>query len=162
VSYLPEDILTKVDRASMAVSLETRNPFLDHRVVELALRMPLRMKWRGGMTKRLLRRILYRRVPRDLLDRPKMGFGVPLADWFRGPLRASMEERISGAVLEDLGMDPAPARAVWRDFLSGRGHRTELLWSLYALMLWSERWAARARSVTGSGGTSLVPSISSV
>jgi asparagine synthase (glutamine-hydrolysing) len=141
VSYLPEDILTKVDRASMAVSLEVRNPFLDHRVVELALRMPLRMKWRGGMTKRLLRRILYKRVPRDLLDRPKMGFGVPLADWFRGPLRASMEERISGAVLEGLGLDPAPARAVWRDFLSGRSHRTELLWSLYALMLWSERWA---------------------
>jgi asparagine synthase (glutamine-hydrolysing) len=164
VTYLPEDILTKVDRMSMAVSLETRCPLLDHRVVEFALRLPLEMKWHGGRGKWLLRRILYRRVPRELLERPKMGFGVPLADWFRGPLRASMEERIAGAVLEDLGLDPVPARAVWRDFLSGRSHRTDLVWSLYALMLWAERWtAARVRSDC-SGGTRLAfrsPSISS-
>jgi asparagine synthase (glutamine-hydrolysing) len=164
VTYLPEDILTKVDRMSMAVSLETRCPLLDHRVVEFALRLPLEMKWHGGRGKWLLRRILYRRVPRELLERPKMGFGVPLADWFRGPLRASMEERIAGAVLEDLGLDSAPARAVWRDFLSGRSHRTDLVWSLYALMLWAERWtAARVRSDC-SGGTRLAfrsPSISS-
>ncbi len=165
VTYLPEDILTKVDRVSMAVSLETRCPLLDHRVVGFALRLPLEMKWRGGRGKWLPRRILYRRVPKELLERPKMGFGVPLTDWFRGPLRASMEERIAGAVLEDLGLDPTPARAVWGDFLSGRSHRTDLLWSLYALMLWSERWAvARAQSVGPGGGASLAsrsPSISS-
>ena len=146
VTYLPEDILTKVDRTSMAVSLEARTPLLDHRVAEFALRLPLRMKWRGGVSKWILRRTLFPRVPRELLDRPKMGFGVPLADWFRESLRAPMEQRIFGPLLEDLGLDPAPARAVWRAFLAGQDHRAELLWSLYALMLWSERWAARANS----------------
>jgi asparagine synthase (glutamine-hydrolysing) len=140
VTYLPEDILTKVDRASMAVSLETRNPLLDHRVAEFALRLPLRMKWRGGVTKWLLRRLLYRRVPRALVDRPKMGFGVPLADWFRGPLREAMENSLGRARLENLGLDSAPAREVWKEFLEGRCYRTELLWSLLTLSSWAARW----------------------
>jgi asparagine synthase (glutamine-hydrolysing) len=140
VTYLPEDILTKVDRASMAVSLETRNPLLDHRVVEFALRLPLRMKWRGGVTKWLLRRLLYRRVPRALVDRPKMGFGVPLGDWFRGPLREPMEDALGRERLEELGLDPAPAREVWKGFLEGRWSRTELLWSLLTLSSWAARW----------------------
>jgi asparagine synthase (glutamine-hydrolysing) len=140
VTYLPEDILTKVDRASMAVSLEARNPLLDHRVVEFALRLPLEMKWRRGVSKRLLRKILYRKVPRPLIDRPKMGFGVPLADWFRGPLRETLTDRLRQPWLEDLGLDPAPAREVWREFLAGRCHRVELLWSLLTLTSWAARW----------------------
>jgi len=103
VSYLPEDILTKVDRASMAVSLEVRAPLLDHRIAELALALPPHLKQRGATTKYLLRRLLYKRVPRELLERPKMGFGVPLDDWFRGPLRQRMAEFVAGPDLEDLG-----------------------------------------------------------
>jgi asparagine synthase (glutamine-hydrolysing) len=140
VTYLPEDILTKVDRASMAVSLEARAPLLDHRLVEFALKLPLDLKWRNGTSKWLLRKALYRRVPAALLERPKMGFGVPLGDWFRGPLRAEMEEKLGGPALESLGLDPGPARALWSAFCSGRSHRTDRLWSLFALISWQERW----------------------
>jgi asparagine synthase (glutamine-hydrolysing) len=140
VAYLPEDILTKVDRASMAVSLETRCPLLDHRVAEFALRLPLHLRTDGRAGKLPLRRLLEKRVPRTLIDRPKMGFGVPLADWFHGPLRARMEHYVSGPFLDELGLDPAPARTLWRDFLERRTHRTDLLWNLFALGLWVEQW----------------------
>ena len=113
VSYLPEDILTKVDRASMAVSLEVRAPLLDHRVAEFALGLPSSLKRRGRTTKWLLRRLLYKRVPRALIDRPKMGFGVPLADWFRGPLRERMDSYCAGPDFEDVGLDPGPVRRLW-------------------------------------------------
>jgi asparagine synthase (glutamine-hydrolysing) len=138
VTYLPEDILTKVDRASMAVGLEARPPLLDHRLVEFAVRLPLDLKWRMGTSKWLLRRMLYKRVPRELLERPKMGFGVPLADWFRGPLRAAFEERLAGDGLAALGLDPSPARLLWSDFKARKSNRTDLLWSLHALLSWSE------------------------
>jgi asparagine synthase (glutamine-hydrolysing) len=151
VSYLPEDILTKVDRASMAVSLEVRAPLLDHRVVELALGLPSSMKRRGRTTKWLLRKLLYKRVPRELIDRPKMGFGVPLADWFRGPLRERMDSYCAGADFEDLGIDPAPVRRMWAGFRSGQTHRTDLLWQMFTLAAWSRRFrAARATIPTGS------------
>jgi asparagine synthase (glutamine-hydrolysing) len=142
VSYLPEDILTKVDRASMAVSLEVRAPLLDHRVVEFALGLPLSMKWRGGLTKKALRDLLYRRVPRQLLERPKMGFGVPLDDWFRGPLRERMNAYSGGPDLEDLGFDPRTVRTLWSDFLNGRSHRTDLLWQMFSLIEWFRRSSA--------------------
>jgi asparagine synthase (glutamine-hydrolysing) len=142
VSYLPEDILTKVDRASMAVSLEARCPLLDHRVVELALSLPPSMKRRGRAGKWLLRQLLHKRVPRALIDRPKMGFGVPLGDWFRGPLRIRMEDYCAGPELEDLGIDAAPVRALWRDVLAGRSHRTDLVWQMFSLIAWARRFRA--------------------
>jgi asparagine synthase (glutamine-hydrolysing) len=137
VSYLPEDILTKVDRASMAVSLEVRAPLLDHRVVEFALGLPLGLKLRGRESKWLLRRLLYKRVPQRLLDRPKMGFGVPLADFFRGPLREDMNRALKSTVLEDLGIEASIVRGLWTDFLAGRRHRVDLLWQIYMLIAWS-------------------------
>jgi asparagine synthase (glutamine-hydrolysing) len=143
VSYLPEDILTKVDRTSMAVSLEVRAPLLDHRVVEFALGLPTSLKWRRGKMKWLLRRLLYKRIPRELVDRPKMGFGVPLGDWFRGPLRERMDACCSGADLEDLGINPTPVRALWAEFQAGRTHRTDLLWQMFILVAWSQQCRPR-------------------
>lgn len=140
VTYLPEDILVKVDRASMAVGLEARAPLLDHRVAEMALRLPQSLKWREGSTKWLLRRLLYRRVPRSLLDRPKMGFGVPLADWLNGPLRARMEELLAGPALRTLGLHERAARGLWEAFRSGRELRASTLWNLFALLSWADRW----------------------
>jgi asparagine synthase (glutamine-hydrolysing) len=136
VSYLPEDILTKVDRASMAVSLEVRAPLLDHRVVEFALGLPVSLKRRGRTMKWILRQLLYKRVPRELIDRPKMGFSVPLGDWFRGPLRERMDGYCLGSDFEDLGIDPAPVRRMWGDFKTGRSHRIDLLWQMFALVAW--------------------------
>jgi len=140
VSYLPEDILTKVDRASMAVSLEVRAPLLDHRVVEFALGLPSSLKRRGRTTKWLLRTLLYKRVPRELIDRPKMGFGVPLGDWFRGSLRERMNSYCAGPDFEELGIRPEPIRRLWADFQSGRAHRTDLLWQMFNLAAWSRRF----------------------
>jgi asparagine synthase (glutamine-hydrolysing) len=140
VSYLPEGIMTKVDRASMAVSLETRAPLLDHRVVELALGLPLALKRRGRTTKWLLRQMLYKRVPRTLIDRPKMGFGVPLGDWLRGPLRERMDCYCSGIDLEGLGLDPAPVRTMWSEFKRRQNHRTDLLWQMFILVAWARRF----------------------
>jgi asparagine synthase (glutamine-hydrolysing) len=142
VSYLPEDILTKVDRASMAVSLEVRAPLLDHRVVEFALGLPASLKIRGGSMKWLLRQLLYKRVPRALVDRPKMGFGVPLAPWLRGPLRERMDDYCSGDDLEEMGIHPARVRALWAKFKEGRTHRTDLLWQMFVLVAWSRTYRA--------------------
>jgi asparagine synthase (glutamine-hydrolysing) len=141
VSYLPEDILTKVDRASMAVSLEVRAPLLDHRLVELALGLPASLKWRGGSMKWILRRLLYKRVPRELLERPKMGFGVPLEDWLRGPLRERMRSYCAGTDLEQLGIDPTAVRRMWAGFERGQTDRTSLLWQMFQLIAWSRRFS---------------------
>ncbi|MEP6802661.1 MAG: asparagine synthase (glutamine-hydrolyzing) [Acidobacteriota bacterium] len=143
VSYLPEDILTKVDRASMAFSLEARVPLLDHRVVEFALRLPFESKYRHGVGKHILREVLYKRVPRELIDRPKMGFGVPLRGWFEGELRSSLLDVLSPAAVARAGLvDPAGVREVLGDGLEGPADRPEAIWSLYSLHL----WAAHARS----------------
>ena len=145
VSYLPEDILTKVDRASMAVSLEVRAPLLDHRLVEFALALPSRLKHRGRMTKWLLRALLAKRVPNVLTDRPKMGFGVPLDEWFRGPLRERMDDFCASSDLEDLGIDPNPVRLLWTGFKRGQAHRSDLLWQMFSLI----SWARHARGASG-------------
>ena len=138
--YLPDDILTKVDRASMAVSLEVRVPLIDHRVMEFAWRLPFDQKVRQSESKWLLRQILYRHVPRRLIERPKTGFGVPIADWLRGPLRAWAEELLSPAALQADGMlSPAPIRQVWSLLQKGHDRFQEPIWGILMYQAWRQR-----------------------
>ncbi|RAL20709.1 asparagine synthase (glutamine-hydrolyzing) [Lujinxingia litoralis] len=140
VGYLPEDILTKVDRASMGVSLEARVPLLDHRLVAFAWRLPLSMKVRGRQGKYILRRVLDRYVPRVLVERPKMGFGVPLDAWLRAELRPWAEALLSRERLEREGfLEVAPVQALWREHLSGRRSRAYELWNILMFQAWLEQ-----------------------
>lgn len=137
LTYLPDDILVKVDRAAMAVSLETRAPFLDHAVVELAWRLPLAMKLRGGRGKWILRQLLERYVPRALTERPKMGFGIPLDAWLRGPLRGWADDLLDPACLRRQGLlDPAPVQRVWQAHRRGHGQYGYRLWSVLMFQAW--------------------------
>ncbi|MDQ2654127.1 MAG: asparagine synthase C-terminal domain-containing protein, partial [Chloroflexota bacterium] len=157
VSYLPDDILTKVDRASMATSLEARVPLLDHRVVEFAASVPLGMNISGTQGKGLLRDVLYRYVPRDLMERPKMGFGVPIDAWLRGPLREWAEDLLDPRAMRQEGFfRPDPIQQKWREHLSGVRNWQYHLWTVLQFQAW------RRATETGTSFPSSIPELGNV
>jgi asparagine synthase (glutamine-hydrolysing) len=150
LTYLPDDVLTKVDRASMAVALEVRVPLLDHRVVELSWRLPQRFKLRGGVGKWILRRIAYKYVPKPLLARSKMGFAVPIDEWLRGPLKDWAQDLLNPSDLKHEGLlTPAPIAKQWDEHQSGARNARDFLWNV----LMFEAWNAVKRSSQSAGGS---------
>lgn len=146
LNFMVDDVLVKVDRASMASSLEVRAPFLDPAVFAAAWQLPLDMRVRNGEGKWALRQILYRHVPRQLIERPKMGFAIPLDDWLRGPLREWAEDLLSAVSLSAFPMlDAAATRRLWHLHLRGRGHYAQQLWAVLQLLAWQRRWQPSVR-----------------
>jgi asparagine synthase (glutamine-hydrolysing) len=142
IGYLPDDVLTKVDRASMAVALEVRVPLLDHRVVEFGWRLPFAQKYRDGSGKWLLRQVLHRYVPPELVERPKAGFGVPIAEWLRGPMRAWAEELLAPNALVDGGMPGfGGIQHAWRRLLAGHDRFQEPIWGILMFQAWRKQQA---------------------
>jgi asparagine synthase (glutamine-hydrolysing) len=140
-TYLPDDILVKVDRATMAVGLEARVPFLDHRVVEFATRLPLSLKINHGTSKWILRRVLYRYVPKELIERPKKGFSLPIASWLRGPLREWAEELLLETRLRSDGFFNADAvRRLWEAHLRAEQDVEHQIWGILMFQAWLTEW----------------------
>lgn len=140
-AYLPDDILTKVDRASMGVGLEVRVPLLDHRVVEFACSLPMDYKLRGGQGKWILRQILYKYIPKEIMERPKAGFGIPLQSWLSGPLRDWAEAMLAPELLaRDEILNPAAVRSAWDGFINHNSESPYLIWNLLMYQAWKARW----------------------
>ena len=147
MTYLPNDILVKVDRAAMANSLETRVPFLDHRIVELAYKLPMSMKLRKGQTKWILRQILYKYVPKELIERPKAGFAIPVGEWLRGPLKYWAETLLNESRIKQEGyFDAKYVQTKWLEHLSGKRTHTTFLWSVLMFQSWLENERLSAKS----------------
>jgi asparagine synthase (glutamine-hydrolysing) len=141
MTYLPDDLLAKLDRASMAVSLEVRAPLLDHRVVEFSWRLPPGLKLRDGVGKWILRQVLYRRVPRAIVERPKMGFSVPIDRWLRGPLRNWADSFLNLTELRRAGLpDPTEILRSWRELQAGRAANGTRVWAVIMFQAWQARW----------------------
>jgi asparagine synthase (glutamine-hydrolysing) len=141
VGYLPNDILTKVDRASMAVSLEARAPLLDRRIFEYCWRLPHDVKIRDQKGKWLLRQVLKKHVPEKLFERPKQGFAIPVADWLRGPLREWAEDLLDEKAMKEQGyLDTHEIRETWKRHLDGQGRHGEALWAVLMFQAWHKRW----------------------
>jgi asparagine synthase (glutamine-hydrolysing) len=147
VTYLPDDILAKVDRASMAVALETRVPFLDHRVAELAARIPLILKVQGGRGKHVLRKLLHQMVPSELVERPKAGFAIPVGEWIKGSLRPWAEALLDPDRMRSDGwFDPEVIQSRWRQHLSGQRDSAPALWAVLMFQSWFEEQRSETRA----------------
>ena len=137
VTYLPDDILTKIDRAAMSVSLETRVPFLNKEVIALAWKLPLKYKLRDGKGKWILRKILNKYVPRKLVERPKMGFDMPIDSWLKGPLREWVEDLINEKKLKEENLlNPVLVRKKWKEHLDGTSNWQDHLWNVLIFQQW--------------------------
>jgi asparagine synthase (glutamine-hydrolysing) len=140
LTYLPGDILTKVDRATMSVSLEGREPLLDHRIIEFAARIPTKLKFKNGVKKYLLKEIAHNYIPRELLDRPKMGFGVPVRGWMRNELKDITLDFLNEESLKRSGMfDVGNIIGLRDEYLKGDTTNFELIWYMLVFQLWSDQ-----------------------